>query len=194
MSDLIDTPREGHPVKPAFSLLDRETLSDYVAEWTAQVGAGKEVVLPGTKSAVIFRIGKEWVALFTGLFHEVIEQSAIRTLPGRRGGVVRGLINVRGELLLCIALEVVLGIENAAERSPKDRLLIFGRGRDRFAVQANEVFGVHRYNPKDLSPTPPTLRKTSSESYTDGILHWQGTTVACLNEDLLLKALTRGLS
>jgi chemotaxis-related protein WspD len=180
------------PQDRVVNLLDREAPPGYSTEWTAHVAAEKKGVEPGIKSVVIFRIDKEWLALSTDMFQEVIDQYTIRTLPDHRGGIVKGLINVRGELLLCIALEVVLGMENTEVRTPKDRLLIFGRGR--FAVQVSEVFGVHRYHPNELRLTPATLRNASSGSYTLGILRWQGNAVACLDEALLLYALNKGLA
>ncbi len=115
-------------IEPTVNLLDREAPPGYSTEWTAHVAAEKKAAEPGIKSVIIFRIDKEWLAVPTDILQEVIDNYTIRTLPDHRGGIVKGLINVRGELLLCIALEVVLGMENAEVRTPKDRLLIFGRG------------------------------------------------------------------
>lgn len=176
----------------AARLLNREAPRDYISEWTAHVAAENKTVEAGTQSVVIFRIDKEWLALSTGSLQEVMDRYTIRTLPDRRGGIVRGLINVRGELMLCIALEVVLGMEPVEAGSPKDRLLIFRRGH--FAVQVNEVFGVHRYHPDDLRQAPATLRRASSSSHTIGILRWEAKSVACLDDELLLYTLNKGLA
>ena len=178
--------------RPAVNLLNREAPPDYIAEWTAHVAAENKAAEPGTQSVVIFRIDQEWLALPTDSLQEVMDHYTIRTLPDRRGGIVRGLINVRGELMLCIALEVLLGVGTVKTRSPKDRLLIFRRGR--FAVQVNEVFGVHRYHPDDLRLPPATLRKSSSGSHTIGILRWQTKAVACLDDAFILCALDKGMA
>jgi len=192
MRDPAGTPLADQPRGLEVRLLDREAPPEYLTEWTTLVGAERISAKPGTRSVVIFRIDAEWLALSTAVLQEVMENYTIRTLPDRRSGIVRGLINVRGELMLCIALEVVLGMENAGARASGDRLLIFGRGR--FAAQVSEVLGVHRYHPEDLRLTPATLRNASSGSYTAGILHWQGKTVACLDDDLLLFAVNKGLA
>jgi chemotaxis-related protein WspD len=176
----------------AARLLNREAPPDYISEWTAHVAAENKTVEAGTHSVVIFRIDKEWLALSTDSLQEVMDRYTIRALPDRRGGLIRGLINVRGELMLCIALEVVLGMEPVEARSTKDRLLIFRNGH--FAVQVNEVFGVHRYHPDDLRKAPATLRKASSSSHTIGILRWQSKSVACLDDELLLYTLNKGLA
>jgi chemotaxis-related protein WspD len=194
MTELTDDQSANHQRSAALKLLDREAPAEYVSEWTTHVAAGKNAAEPGTKSVVIFRIDKEWLALSTDVFQEVTDHGTIRTLPDRRWGIVRGLINVRGELLLCVALETLLGMERVAARMPKDRLLIVGHGSGRFAVQVNEVFGVHRYHPNELRLAPAILLKASSGSYTVGILRWKGTTVACLDEALLFSALSKGLA
>ena len=73
---------------------------------------------------MVFRIGAEWIGLPTDVFQEVAEECIVHTLPHRRGGVLAGLVNVRGELLLCVALEILLGMEPAsgingsAEKAP----------------------------------------------------------------------------
>src|SRR5438445_8021579 len=65
---------------------------------------------PARTSAVIFRIHSEWLALPTEAFQEVAERRRIHSLPHRRNGVVLGLVNIRGELLICVDLGRVLGI------------------------------------------------------------------------------------
>jgi chemotaxis-related protein WspD len=176
----------------ARGLLDREASPEYLAQWTAHVAGQKKAIQQGTRSVVIFRIDKEWLAISAEILQEVMDQFTIRTLPGVRSPVVRGLVNIRGELLLCIALEVLLGIGNTRPRTAGDRLLIFSR--ERFAVPVSQVYGLHKYHPSELRPAPAVLRKASSGSFTSGILPWQDGTVACLDEDLLLYALNKGLA
>jgi len=175
----------------ARKLLDRDPPPSYLSEWTAHVAAEKTSVPQGTKSVVIFRIEMEFLALSTDLLQEIIDHYTIRTLPGCASRCVRGLINVRGELLLCIALEGVLGMERAGAGSPTDRLLISPRP---IRGSGKRSFGVYRYHPSELRLSPATLRKAEAGSYTIGILPWQGKSVACLDETLLLYAIDKGLT
>jgi chemotaxis-related protein WspD len=182
---------------PSASLLNREVPEGYVSEWTAHIASKPASAVLGTKSVVIFRIGKEWLALPTPLFQEVVDGCTIRTLPRRRGGTLEGLVNVRGELLLCVSLSVVLGLEAAAGNgtsSALKRLLILNQKGERFAFQVHEVFGVHRYHPDTLRQLPATLPKTGAGTYVCGILPWNGKSVGCLSEDALLRALNEGLA
>lgn len=176
-------------------LLDREIPQEYLREWTAHVAAKQDVVEVGTKSVVIFRIGTEWLALPTGMFQEVSEQRTIRTLPHRRGGILSGLVSVRGELLLCVSLEALLGLEKAAEKegNAPGRLLICNPPGGRLAFPVSEVHGVHHYSPADLRPSPATLAKAAGV-YIVGVLPWKNRTVGCLDDELLFYALDKGLA
>ena len=176
-------------------LLDREISQEYLREWTAHVAAKQNVVEVGTKSVVIFRVGTEWLALSTGVFQEVGEQCTIRTLPHRRGGTLSGLVSVRGELVLCVSLEALLGVEKATEKKVDSfgRLLICNPPGGRLAFPVSEVHGVHHYHPTDLRSSPATLAKTAGV-YIVGVLPWKDRTVGCLDDELLFYALNKGLA
>jgi chemotaxis-related protein WspD len=150
----------------------------------------------GTNSVVIFRIGTEWLALPTGMLQEVSERCAIRTLPHHRAGILRGLVNVRGELLVCVSLEALLGAEKAAEQKKEGspaRLLICNPPGGRLAFPVSEVHGVHHYHPEDLRPSPATLAKAGGV-YIVGVLPWKDRTVGCIDGELLFYALDKGLA
>jgi chemotaxis-related protein WspD len=176
-------------------LLDREVSEDYLREWTAHAASEKNVVAVGTKSVVIFRIGSEWLALPTTSFQEVGEQCTLHTLPQHRGGILSGLVTVRGELLLCVSLEALLGLEKPVkvEGGPLGRLLICNPRGGRLAFPVSEVYGVHRYHPADMREAPVTLAKAAG-IYIVSVLPWKDRTVGCLDDELLFYALDKGLA
>ena len=184
----------------ATRLLDRDVPEASVRESTAHVAAKKSVVELGTKSIVIFRIGTEWLALPTGVFQEIGDKRTVRRLPDHRGGILSGLVNVRGELLLCIALGVILGLDKAAhaerpaESNSAERLMICKRNDGRLAFQVSEVHGLHRYHPRELRAPPATLAKAAAGIYTLGVIPWKNTIVGCLDDELLFYALNKGLA
>src|SRR5262245_11267233 len=94
----------------AVTLLEKESPPDYIAEWTGYVAmpAGKSD--PDRRSILIFRIGTEWLGLPSHIVKEVAEHRAVHSVPHRRRGVLTGLVNIRGELLVCISLAHVLGL------------------------------------------------------------------------------------
>jgi chemotaxis-related protein WspD len=180
-------------------LLDRDMPQGYRAERTAIVSAQSHRAEPGTKSVVIFRLGQEWLSLPTDIFQEVAERRMVHTLPHRRGGIVGGLVNVRGELLLCVALDVVLGLDKSLEtdgaknRAAKEQLLVCDREGDKLGFLVSEVHGVHRFHPRDLKEVPATVAKAAA-TYTSGLLHWNNNIVGCLDDELLFYALNKGFA
>ncbi len=181
-------------------LLGREVPEESLRESTAQVAAKKNMVEPGTKSVVIFRIGTEWLALPTAALQEIGDRCTVRRLPHHRGGILSGLVSVRGELLLCVALGVILGLDKAAEgqeigkSTSAERLMICKRSDARLAFQVSEVHGLHRYHPRDLRNAPATLAKAASGIYTLGVVPWKDRSVGCLDDDLLFYTLSKGLA
>jgi chemotaxis-related protein WspD len=176
------------------SLLDREIPAEYLEERTSHVAAEKEKpVETGAKSVVIFRIATEWWALPTAVFQGVEDYSPIHTLPHHRSGILNGLVNIRGELLLSISLAALLQLEKETVTS-RSRLLICDRKGSRLVFPVNEVRGVHRYHPKDLRDVPLTLAKAGAAAYIVGVLPWEGKTVGCMDDELLFYAVDKGLT
>jgi chemotaxis-related protein WspD len=182
----------------AARLLDREVPEESLLHSTADVAAKRHVNELGTKSVVIFRIGTEWLALPTDVLQEIGTRCTVRRLPDHRGGILSGLVNVRGELLICVALGVILGLDNAPEGQDvgklTERLMICKRSDARLAFQVSEVHGLHRYHPKDLRSPPATLAKAASGIYTLGVVPWKDRIVGCLDDELLFYTLNKGLA
>src|SRR6185503_8591248 len=85
-----------------------------------------------TRTVVIFRVASEWLSLPTSVVSEVANLLPIHSLPHRRDGVVLGLASVRGQLLACVSLGQVIGVEPpAANRERRatvyQRLLVISR-------------------------------------------------------------------
>lgn len=185
----------------ARALLDRPLPPDYRAEWARHfaaekpIGTGAEVELA---SAVIFRIGEEWLALSTAVFREAGEPRPVHSLPHRRNGIVRGIVNVRGELLVCISLATLLGIDKNADAERGDRslhferMVVIGRANGRIAFSVNEVHGIHRYESRALTPVPGTVGHASA--FTRAMLPWEGRAVGLLDETRLLDAVDRNIA
>jgi chemotaxis-related protein WspD len=178
-------------------LLDRPLSAEYRRESTEHFAQEKKHATPSKLSAVLFRISSEWLALPTQAFQEVAERRLIHSLPHRRLGVVLGLVNVRGELLICVSLGRLLGLENipTAEnlRTGQHRLMVLNWDGQRFAFPVQEVQGIHRFQPHDIKPSPATIAK-SHPSHTQGVFLWRNRSVGFLDGETLFSALNRSLT
>lgn len=166
----------------AAALLDR-ALPDDDAPVIAAAATEPE---GGTESVTIFRIGTEWFALPTLALDEIVGARPVHTLPHKRNPALLGLVNVRGELVLCISMASLLisgqhDVENG-------RLIIVRHPGGRLACPVHEVHHTHHYSPDRLEPVPATVGRSAS-SLTRGLLSWRGRTVARLDEEALFDAL-----
>jgi len=182
----------------AAQLLNGTPPSRYLEEWTSLVARKREVEDSNTHSVVIFCIGSEWLALSIKIFKEVANAKTIHSLPHRRQGIVLGLVNVRGELLVCVSLARALGLEKAEasrdkKRVAQQRLLVLNDEGKRLVFPVDEVGGIHHYRPKDIHEIPSTLAGKVA-THTAGILSWQKKTVGRLDDQLLLYTLNKDLS
>ncbi len=191
-------------------LLERSIPEDYRQEWTellaiSRVGENSQIshALPTTQTltVVIFRLQREWLALSAQIFKEISPPSVIHTLPHRSNQILRGLVSIRGELLLCISLSHLLNLEVAdtpvETLSPVvySRLVVLEKAGKTWVFAVDELYGVHRFHRDELQDAPKSLTQT----YTQGLFHWQpdgeqierSHSVSYLNDELLFTTLAR---
>lgn len=179
-------------------LLDRNLDDAGLREATghvARIAANQELL---TRSTFIFRLGPEWLGLPTSVVDEVMETRVMHSLPHRREGVVRGIVNVGGRLSICVALEQLfqLGAAASPERGrqnvPSRRLMVLATQGQRLAFEADEVHGSHRFDPDHLRGVPATVAHAVARFTTD-VLPWRDHMVGLLDAELVFHALGRRL-
>ena len=94
--------------------LDAPCPEGYLDEWTARLAAPLEEVDADCLSVLTFRLGEEWLALPVLVLVEVTPPRTVHRVP-HRGGLLQGLVNIRGELHLCVRLGQLLGLTTPAE-------------------------------------------------------------------------------
>lgn len=150
---------------------------------------------PSQAATLLFRVGAEWYGLEPGEIGEIGERAVVHSLPHQRGGLVLGLVNVRGELVVCVSLAQALQVpveQSPARRATPPRLLVLGRGARRLATPVDEVFGLHRYDPALLAEAP-VLTSEGGRSHVRALLRWDERTVGLLDAASLWPALERAL-
>lgn len=186
----------------AATLLDRAIPDGHIAERSAYFAQTRQAHSLERLSLTIFRIGVEWLALPTSALVEVVDLRPIHTLPHRTGGLLSGLVNVRGELLICVSLGKLLGLEQAVNAVPKAaqavqtvyaRLLVIQGEGGRMVFPADEVHGVERCDVDTLQKVPATVARATA-TYSTAILPWRGHAVGCLDDQLVFHTLNRSLA
>jgi chemotaxis-related protein WspD len=179
--------------------LDVEPPADYLTHWTQQVAQANALSQQSTLSALIFRVGEEWLALPTRVLNEIASLRTVHSIPQRRDGVVTGLTNIRGELLVCVSLQRIVGAEaratNGIERheATTARLLVLQQDDRRIVCPVDQVHGVERYGLHELTAAPATVGKAAT-SYTRALLVWKDRSVGLLDEARLFDCINRSLA
>ena len=199
---MTDHPAIDASASAVAQLLGRAPDSDALSRATGEVATKAEDLRALTRSLFVFRLRGEWLGLPAAIVDEVLEPRPIHSLPHRREGLVRGLVNVRGQLTVCVALESLLQIDAARadpERSAAGaasvlgrRLVVLSMQDQRLAFESDEVHGAHRYDPALVGEVPGTVALASA-AFSTGVLAMQARSVGLLDDGLMLSAINRRL-
>ena len=179
----------------ARALLDAPLPLDYSNASTEHFSQPAQLAHVATHSVIIFRIGVEWLALPTALCSEVADMRAIHSLPHRRSNAVLGITNVRGELLVCVSLAALLGLDTAGQDRADlvvQRLLVFRCGAAAVVFPVDAVQCVYRYSESEQGEVPATVSKAQA-TYTNAVLSWRERIVGVLDHQLLFYSVDRSL-
>jgi chemotaxis-related protein WspD len=178
----------------AEGVLDIDVPDGYVAQSTRSVTGEKIKASGNTLSVIIFRISTEWIALPTAVIWQILAPRPIHSLPGRRDGVVLGLANIRGRLLVCVALRRILRLDDTVLQDPNrynpdPRMLVILQEGFHTVYPVDEVHGVQRFPPE-----APVTVSTAATAYIKAVVSWHGKSVGLLDPDLVLSTINRSLA
>ena len=192
----------------ARTFFDRAAPEGYIESWRQILEEPGIVADADASSVLVFRLGREWLALPTAVLVEVTALRPLHRIPHRSGTVLEGLVNIRGQLQLCVSLHGMLGLDgrppawaaNAADRADAAgesvataRLLVVECGGDRWVFAADEVAGVQRVPRAAMRAVPSTVSQAGTRS-TVALFPWQEQTVGLLDEARTFDGLRQHLS
>jgi chemotaxis-related protein WspD len=186
------------------SLLEREPPLNYVSEWInvlAETPVDEEIrsneaIIRTAKaiSVMIFRLGNERLALSANILQEVTHPCVIQPVPHRSNELFLGLVNIRGEILLCASLSHLLNLKPIEEDSvnpqstSSKRMMVAGKQDQKWVFLVDEVYGIQRFHLDELKDAPVVISK-ADQAYTQGIINWQDEKVNYLDSELLFYTL-----
>ena len=184
--------------KAGRELLERAPSEEYLLEWSQILKHKKETLPSGVIAAISFRLGIERLLIGSRIVDEITSLLPIHSLPHRKNSILLGLVNLRGEIQLCVSLERILGIPKETKKEETNRLhdsprmITIGEGKNRWVFPVDEVYGIHKYHPSVLRPVPITIAQ-STASFTKGIFIYKDHSYGCLDEERLLDHLQRSV-
>ncbi|MEM6404869.1 MAG: chemotaxis protein CheW, partial [Cyanobacteria bacterium P01_D01_bin.116] len=108
--------------------------------------------------------------------------------------ILRGLVNIRGELHLCISLNNLLNLKvgdiNNQSINPVvySRMLLIQKTGKAWVFAVDEVYGIHRFDSAELRNSPKNMVQIH-ETFSKGFFQWKEHSVSYLDDELLFKVL-----
>jgi chemotaxis-related protein WspD len=162
---------------PVFAAASRRFLDNapppgYLEEWTERLITPIEEEATDLQSVLIFRLREEWLALRVEVLLEVTTVRPVHRVPHRMG-LLAGLVNIRGELHLCVHLAQLLGANGKAvqvgsvtphteDQRGQSRMIVVEHDGDRWVFPVDEVDQVYRLSKAELAGTPATLARSAN--------------------------------
>jgi len=184
---------------PVFSaasgqFLDGPPPDGYLEEWTERLIEPIEESATDLQSILIFRLSEEWLALRVQVLLEVTGTRTVHCIP-HRTGLVAGLVNIRGELHLCVHLSQILGIkpEENGHTSPdgkgsRPRMIVVENQGERWVFPVDEVDQVYRLAMSELTNAPATLARSATR-LTKAVVAWKERSIGFLDDERLFRVL-----
>ncbi|MES2076447.1 MAG: chemotaxis protein CheW [Pseudomonadota bacterium] len=179
--------------------LQRPVDADYQREWAEHFRQPLRDDAALDASRLVFRLGREWLALPTAQFVTVAPHTRPHRLPHRDGRELLGVVNVGGTLHPCLSLAALLGIDESELLADAEqgrhifpRLLLLRWNEQTFAVPAADLHGIVRHAGAALQAPAATINKGLAR-YLAGVLSHGGMHIGCLDAELVGQHLARVL-
>jgi chemotaxis-related protein WspD len=186
----------------ARTFFDRAAPEGYLAEWSRWLAASDIHNTRGDRTnndasnissrdervgVLMFRLGSEWLAIRTQAIAQVTTPRPVHRVPHRSNEIFSGLVNLQGQVQLCVSLHGLLGA-SASASSPR---LVVLHDRDQaasWAFAADEVLGV-QYVPRSNWRNVPSTLVNPAVGFSQAILSWNGLCISLLDEQRVFSAL-----
>lgn len=175
--------------------LQRPVAAGYREQWAEHFRQAHQASKPNDAAALVFRIGREWLALPAAMIELVAPQAKAHRLPHRSGAGLLGVVNVGGKLYPALSLANLLGIDDTdapanSGRHIFARLLLIQWEGQAFALPVAELQGIVRYASASLGTPAATINK-GLVHHLAGVLTQAGMHIGLLDGPLVAHQMAR---
>ncbi len=100
---------------------------------------------------------------------------------------IKGIINLRGNIITIIDMRAKFGLETTLEPHPDARILVVNDGEEQIGLLVDRMVDVVIAEPNDIEPPPSNIQGVAG-TYFSNILKQKNRLVAILNTDEILMA------
>ena len=138
----------------------------------------------GELQLVVFSIGKEEFGVEIMKVQEIIRMTSITRIP-QAPDYIRGIINLRGRIIVVINLNVVLGMASK-EQDENTRIIVGSIGDTVMGFVVDSVSEVIRLPEKNMEPAPAVIADKIGTEYVMGVGKLNNRLLILLNLDRIL--------
>lgn len=144
----------------------------------AAIDEGKTVI-----QLIVFRAGEEEFGVKIDAVREIIKMGVITPIP-ESPDFIRGIVNVRGEIVTAIDVKSRFDLKTKENVEAK-HIVVTKQGENLFGLIVDEVIEVLRIMKKDIQSTPSVLDRMN-EKYVSGIVSRDNRLIILLDLDQVL--------
>lgn len=184
------------PTDPIQLLLDRPITSAELDAGAAQAALPVDLRSSQSVRYLLFQIGEEIAALPAMTLRRVTPTARVIPIPHRSTPVLRGMCNIRGELVLCANLHRLLGLpsrDEAAEAAETSRMVIIGPAENSWAFEVDALRGIENADPHTFRKPPVTVGRSIAD-FTLGVTEFGEISVTVLDGDRILAGFKAALA
>jgi len=135
---------------------------------------------------VVFNIGTEEFGVEIMNVQEIIRMTNITKIP-QASGYVKGIINLRGRIIVVINLNVIMGMESKQENE-NTRIIVADIGETVMGFIVDSVSEVIRLPESSVEPAPAVIANKIGTEYVRGVGKMEDRLLILLDLDRILSA------
>jgi len=177
-------------INAGLALLDRELPESYTDDTTKTFNIAAQDKNIEQVSCLIFRLGHEWHAIKTVILNEICEISDIHSIPHNKNSILEGLVNIHGEMEICISLAqlIIKQKPDNNDNKTRSRLVVIKLNSGKYAFKACEVMGIYPINTTTLL-SPPSTITNANQQLTESIFEFNNQSIGLIDISYLDTAL-----
>ncbi len=145
-----------------------------------------ETAADGELQLVVFAIGSEEFGVEIMNIQEIIRMTNITRIP-QAPGYIKGIINLRGRIIVVINLNVIMGMESK-EQDENTRIIVASIGETVMGFVVDSVSEVIRLQQKNVEPAPAAIAGRIGTELVRGVGKLDNRLLILLNLDKILGA------
>ena len=144
------------PEKKNEKLLDRSPPEGYTRELSEIYSKEADPAIQQSLSSYfIFRLNNEWFGIDVNALKEVVDQRIIHKIPHRSNAVLKGTVNIEGQLKLVVSLKSFLS--NSKKKSgpiETKKMVVLKNGEEEWVIEIEEILGIRYLDLQQMQNSP----------------------------------------